>query len=158
MNTSINHILFFVAIVLLGIAEIRYNSLSGASVVFGGAVLLALADASWLAVSVFLVVIWGLAQSWPDVMIMLALFHPNAWPIILTGTGVRHGLVGRDYLLTAGVLALVYPWPALVMSFVSLDLWRLWWSKRRQSTQVSALPGMLLGLGLFVAMNLLGIV
>ena len=158
MNIDINYVLFFIALALLSLVEIRYNNLSGAAVVFGGAVLMALVNASWLAIAVSLSNVWGPVRSWPDTMLLPALFHPNAWPIILTGTGVRHGLVGSNNLLVVGVLALVYPWPALVMSFVSLDLWRLWWSKRKQSTQIAALPGMLLGLGLFVVMNLFGIV
>jgi len=38
MNIDINYVLFFIALALLSLVEIRYNNLSGAAVVFGGAV------------------------------------------------------------------------------------------------------------------------
>ncbi|MFH1632821.1 MAG: hypothetical protein ABIG63_02270, partial [Chloroflexota bacterium] len=83
--------------------------------------------------------------SWPGFLVWPLLFVPSAWPVLLTGYGVRAGVIGRADLLAAGALAVLFPWPALIFSFVGLELWRRWWTSRRAGL-VPALPGMFLGL------------
>ncbi len=151
------YVLFFVATALAGLAELRYRNSAGIVVIFAAALFAAAVSACWLAISVALAVAWGASRSWPDALLLPVLFQPNAWPIVLTGTGVRHGMVDFGSLLLVGSLALAYPWQALVMSLVSLDLWRSWWSRTGRGRCVPALPGLLAGIGIFLVANLFGV-
>ena len=143
------NILSVFAFSLLSLADLRYRTVPAIEVFFLGALLLAVPINPVNSLLVVLAVAWGWVRSWPGFLVWPLLFAPSAWPVLLTGYGVRAGVIGRADLLAAGALAVLFPWPALVFSFVGLELWRRWWTSRRAG-MVPALPGMLLGLLIYV--------
>ena len=142
-------ILSVCAFALLSLADLRYRTVPAIEVFFLGVLLLAIPANPINSFLVVLAVFWGLIRSWPGVLVWPMLFVPSAWPVLLIGYGVRVGVVGRADLLAAGALAVLFPWPALIFSFVGLELWRRWWTSRRAGL-VPALPGMFLGLSVYL--------
>ena len=138
-------ILSVFAFSLLSLADLRYRTAPAIEVFFLGALLLGTPANPINSVMIVLAVAWGWVNSWPGFLVWPLLFIPSAWPVLLMGYGVRAGVIGRADLLAEGALAVLFPWPALILSFVGLELWRRWWTSRRAGL-VPALPGMLLGL------------
>jgi len=152
------HLLFIVVFFVLSIADLRYRVLPGIQVVFWGAVLISVPDSPLMSLAVVLAVGWGWLNACPNAVMLPLLLYPASWPVLLTGTGVRRGIIGRGDLLAAGSLALIFPWQALITAFVSVEVWRRWWAKRYQSEYVPALPGMLLGICVYAAAGVFGVV
>lgn len=142
---------------LLSLADLRCRVVPGVEIVFLGVVLVALPDNPWAVCAVVLAVGWGWmpvqrfsgGRTWPNALALPLLFYPPAWPVLLTGSGVRQGLVGRGDLLAAGSLALVFPWPALIPALIGLEVWQRWWVKHNHAS-FPALPGMVLGMVLYL--------
>jgi len=159
------HLIFLIIFLLLSLADLRYRVVPGVEYVFMGAVLIAAPTNPWGVCAVVLAVAWGglpvhqtsgRQVSWPNTLVLPLLFYPGAWPVLLTGSGVRKGLVGRGDLLAAGSLALVFPWPALILVLIGLEVWRRWWVRQSvrmvatsSCTSLPALPGMCLGIILY---------
>ena len=143
-------LLFVLVFLLLSILDMKYRTVPGIVVVFLGATLLALYNQPLATLIILLAVAWGWIHTWPAKAMLPLLLYPASWPVLVTGTGVREEMVGRGDLLAAGSLALVFPWPALVMSFISLEIWRRWWTSRRDDKYVPALPGMFIGICLYM--------
>jgi len=84
---------------------------------------------------------------------MLLLLYPPAWPVLLTGYGYRKGLIRRADLLAIAGLACLFPLPAVLLSLHGLELWRRVWI-RKQAGSTPALPGMLLGLAVYISIKM----
>ena len=141
-------LLFLVVFTLLSIADLHFRVLPGMEVVFLGSVAVAAPSSPWVVGAVVLTVGWGMLTNWPSLVMVPILIYPGSWPVALVGAGVRLKLVGRGDLLAAGSLAVLFPWPALILSLMSLELWRRWWSRRRKGP-VPALPGMFAGVAIY---------
>jgi hypothetical protein len=159
VNTT--HLIFIAIFLLLSVADLRYRVVPAIEFVFLGAIFISAPDNPWTVSAVVLAVAWGWLRIWPNIIVLPLLFYPGAWPVLLTGSGVRQGMVGRGDLLAAGSLALVFPWPALILSLIGLEFWRRWWVKRKTSQwrpghylSVPALPGMLIGICVYLAFGM----
>ena len=154
-------LIFLLIFLLLSLADLRYRVVPGVEIVFLGAVLIVLPDNPWVVCAVVLAVGWGWVpvhrfsggRTWPNALALPLMFYPPAWPVLLTGSGVRQGFVGRGDLLAAGSLALVFPWPALILALIGLEVWRRWWV-RRFRVAVPALPGMAAGVACYLTWTL----
>ena len=146
---STTEFLTILSFTLFSLADLHFRTAPLIEAFFLASVILTAPTNPLNVLLVVLAVGWGLIESWPGkIALVLALYPPN-WLILLTGFGVRRDLVGRADLLAAGSLACLFPWPALVLAFVSLELWRRGWA-RRHSGPVPALPGMLLGIAFYI--------
>jgi hypothetical protein len=167
VNTT--HLIFIAIFLLLSLADLRYRVVPGIEFVFLGAVFIAAPSNPWTVLAVVLAVAWGWLpvyrfssrRIWPNIIVLPLLFYPGAWPVLLIGSGVRLGMVGRGDLLAAGSLALVFPWPASVFSLIGLAIWRRWWVKRKGKmripgyySSVPALPGLLMGICLYIGITI----
>ena len=143
--------IYLVSFTLYSLVDLRTRCVPAIEAFFIAAALLAAQMNPLNTILVVMAVAWGL-RPWPNWIIWLLLLSPANWPVLLMGFGVRQSVVGKADLLAAGALACVFPWPALVLSFIGLELWRRWWVTR-QSGPVPALPGMMLGLGVYVVLQ-----
>lgn len=141
-------IIYLASFTLFSLVDLRTRCVPAIEAFFIAAALLAAPLNPLNTILVVMAIAWGL-RSWPNWIIWLLLLNPANWPVLLTGFGVRQGVIGKADLLAAGALACVFPWPAITLSFVGLELWRRWWV-RRQVGAVPALPGMMLGLGAYL--------
>lgn len=147
---SMPELLLLGAFALLSLADLRYREAPGILVVYLAALYLEAARDPLRAASVALAVIWGHWRAWPGVLAWPALLHPAAWVVMLAGYGVRMGIVGRGDLLAAGALACLFPWPAPVLAFLGVEAWRRLWVRRGLAGPLPALPGMLIGLAVYL--------
>ena len=138
-------ILIVVAFILFSLADLRYRVVPGIEVFFFSAVLLSVFTNPLGVAAVVFSVAWAWIRSWPSALIWASLFNPAAWPVLLTAFGVRRGVIGGADLWAIGGLACLFPWQAVILSLVGVELWRRWW-QRRYPGPIPALPGMLLGL------------
>ena len=99
-------------------------------------------------------VLWSLRRAWPMWLVVPALLHPASWGVVLAGAGYRQGLLGRADLLALGGLACLFEWPAPVIALLGVEVWRR--AARTPEAEVfPALPGMLLGIGIYGLWHLL---
>jgi hypothetical protein len=141
------------ALTLFSLSDLRTRLAPGIEWFFLGAVLIA-APANPLAAGMAaLAVAWGFLPGLPGWLALPLLFLPSTWPVLLTGFGVRQGVVGRADLLAIAGLACLFPWPALVLAILGLDAWRRVW-QLRQVGPVPAIPGMLLGILVYLLLKL----
>ena len=63
------------------------------------------------------------------------------------------GIIGRVDLLTISGLACLFPLPAVLLSLFGLEVWRRLWIRRQMGT-IPALPGLLLGMLVYVLMKM----
>jgi len=135
---------------LFSFADLRYRLVPAIEIFFLASLFMAAPASLPQVFAIVLVVTWGIFDSFPGFLVIPALFFPPAWLLLLTGFGVRRGLVGRADLLALAGIASLFPWTALVLSVLGVELWRRWWRKRYPSDGLSpAFPGMLLGLSVF---------
>ena len=138
--------LFAVAsFMLFSFADLRYRLVPAIEIFFVAALVLSLPDAPLQVGIILLAFAWGWLPRWPSFLALPLLFYPAAWVVLLTGYGVRHGVIGKADLLAVAGLACLFPWPALVLAALGLEGWRRFWV-RHKSGPVPALPGMLLGI------------
>jgi len=142
-------ILLIAAFVLFSLADLRYRVVPGIQVFFFGAVLLSVFSNPFGVVAIVLVVAWGSRALHPH-LVWPTLLNPVAWPVLLTGFGVRYGVIGKADLLAIGGIACIFPWQAVVLSVLGVEVWRRWWV-RYENGPVPALPGMLLGLTMYLS-------
>jgi hypothetical protein len=134
---------------LFSFADLRYRLVPAIEIFFGAALLLALPEAPIHVGIILLAFSWGWLSRWPSFLSLPLLFYPPAWVVLLTGFGVRHGMIGKADLLAVAGLACLFPWPALILAALGVEAWRRFWVWRR-SGPVPALPGMLLGILVFL--------
>ena len=135
---------------LFSFADLRYRLVPAIEIFFLASLFIAASGSLPKVLAIVLTVAWGIFASFPGFLVIPALFFPPAWILLLTGFGVRRGLIGRADLLALAGIASLFPWTAVVLSVLGVELWRKWWRKRYPSDGLSpALPGMLLGLSVF---------
>jgi hypothetical protein len=143
-----------VSFTLFSLADLRYRLVPGIELFLLGTVLLTLPANPVQTVLILLACAWGVFRNLPGFLSLPLLFYPPSWPVVLTGYGYRRGLVGRADLLAIAGIACLFPWPATLLALLGLEIWRRVWV-RRQAEPIPALPGLLLGLLVFLLARLL---
>jgi len=141
------------ALTLFSVADLRTRLVPGIEAFFLGAILISAPGNLLTTILVVLAVVWGWLSSIPGWLVLPLLFLPSTWPVLLTGFGVRQGMVGRADLLAIAGLACLFPWPALVLAMLGLEAWRRLW-RSRQGGPVPAIPGLLLGILAYLLVKL----
>jgi hypothetical protein len=141
---------------LFSCADLRYRLVPGIEVFLLGTILLTLANTPTHTILVLLACAWSILRNLSAWFIVPLLFHPPVWPVLLTGYGYRKGMVGRADLLAVSGLACLFPFPAVLLALLGLEVWRRFWI-RRQGGDIPALPGMFLGLLTYVVINLVAV-
>jgi hypothetical protein len=154
MSLTVSEYFAVTGLAIFSFADLRYRLAPGIEAFFLASVLIAAPDNPLNAALVVAALAWGSLRVLPGWFILPLLFYPPAWPVLLTGFGVRQGLVGRADLLAIAGLACLFPWPALVLALLGLEAWRRFW-RRRQDGPVPALPGLLLGILGYLLIRLL---
>jgi hypothetical protein len=143
-----------ISFTLFSFADLRYRLVPGIELFFLGAVLLTLPINPIPTGIILLACVWGIIRKAPGWFTLPLLFYPPAWPVLLTGYGYRKGIIGRADLLAISGLACLFPPPAILLSLFGLEVWRRVWI-RRQTGSIPALPGMLLGLLVYIAIRII---
>ena len=135
---------------LFSFADLRYRLVPAIEIFFLASLFIAASGSLPQVLAIVLAVAWGIFASLPGFLVIPALFFPPAWVLLLTGFGVRRGVIGKADLLALAGIASLFPWTAMVLAVLGVELWRRWWRRRYPSDGLSpALPGMLLGLSVF---------
>lgn len=139
------------SLALLSLADLRARALPGIRIFFVTAVLFGMITEPWKVLAVLLVALWGMELAtanfqprFPRLLLIPALVHPAAWPVLLTAAGTRWNLIARGDLLAIGGVACLLDGFGPLLAFMGVLFWRRFWGKG-QSKAVPALPGMLLG-------------
>jgi hypothetical protein len=130
---------------LFSYADLRYRLVPGIEIFLLGTILLTLPITPAQTVLVLLACAWSVLRNLSGWFAMPLLFYPPVWPVLLTGYGYRKGIIGRADLLAVSGLACLFPFPAVLLALLGLEVWRRLWI-RRQRGDIPALPGLLLGL------------
>jgi hypothetical protein len=133
-------------------ADLRYRLVPGIEVFLLGTILLTLPITPLQTGIVLLACLWSILCNLSGWFALPLLFYPPVWPVLLTGYGYRKGIIGRADLLAISGLACLFPLPAVLLSLFGLELWRRFWVQR-QAGSIPALPGMLMGLMIYIVMN-----
>ena len=159
-----NEIFSLASLGIFSLADLRYRTVPAAEIFFLGSVLLALrsnvstalnTSPNPLAVGIIvLAVAWGILR-WPGWMAWPLLLYPPAWIVLLTGFGVRQGVIGKSDLWVLGSLACLLPWPALILVVLGVESWRRWLRWRGKSGMLPAIPGMFLGMAAYVLLKII---
>lgn len=151
---SLSESFALVSFTLFSFADLRYRLVPGIEWFLLGTILLTFPANPLQSGLILLACGWGVLRTLPGWLAIPLLFYPPTWPVLLTGYGYRKGLIGRADLLAIAGLACLFPLPAVLLSLLGLELWRRIWI-RRQIGSIPALPGMLLGLLVFLLFRLL---
>jgi hypothetical protein len=151
---SLSESFALVSFTLFSFADLRYRLVPGIELFLLGTILITFPSNPLQSGLILLACGWGVFRNLSGWLVLPLLFYPPAWPLLLTGYGYRKGLIGRADLLAIAGLACLFPLPAVLLSLLGLELWRRVWI-RRQSGSIPALPGMLLGLLVFLLFRLL---
>jgi hypothetical protein len=143
-----------VSFTLFSFADLRYRLVPGIEIFFVGTLLLTLPANPLQTGLIVLACTWGVLRDLPGFLSLPLLFYAPAWPVLLTGYGYRHGLLGRADLLAVAGIASLFPLPAVLLSLLGLEIWRRAWIRRKDGP-IPALPGLLLGLLVFLLIRLL---
>ena len=138
---------------LFSYADLRYRLVPGIEVFLFGTILLTLPITPLQTGIVLLACLWGICRNLSGWFAFPLLFYPPVWPVLLTGYGYRKSIIGRADLLAISGLACLFPLPAVLLSLLGLELWRRLWV-RRQHGDIPALPGLLLGLIVYLLLRL----
>lgn len=138
---------------LFSYADLRYRLVPGIEIFLLGTILLTLPVTPAQTMLVLLACAWSVLRNLPGWSAIPLLFHPPVWPVLLTGYGYRKGIIGRADLLAVSGLACLFPLPAVLLALLGLELWRRLWI-RRQRGNIPALPGLFLGILLYVGLRL----
>src|SRR5574338_1226747 len=135
---------------LFSLADLRYRLVPGIELFFLGTVLLTLPATPLQTGIILLACAWGVFRNVSGWIALPLLFYPPAWPVLLTGYGYRKGIIGRADLLAISGLACLFPLPAVLLSLLGLEVWRRFWVRKKPGS-VPALPGLLVGIIIYVA-------
>ena len=134
-------------------ADLRYRLVPGIEVFLFGTILLTFPATPIQTGIVLLACLWSIFRNLSGWFAILLLFYPPVWPVLFTGYGYRKGIIGRADLLAISGLACLFPLPAVLLSLLGLELWRRLWIRRQQGN-IPALPGLLLGLIVYLLLRL----
>ena len=138
---------------LFSYADLRYRLVPGIKVFLLGTILLTFPATPIQTGIVLLACLWGVFRNLSGWFAIPLLFYPPVWPVLFTGYGYRKSIIGRADLLAISGLACLFPLPAVLLSLLGLELWRRLWV-RRQHGDIPALPGLLLGLIVYLLLRL----
>ncbi len=138
---------------LFSFADLRYRLVPGIEVFLLGTILLTFPATPIQTGIVLLACLWGVFRNLSGWFAIPLLFYPPVWPVLFTGYGYRKSIIGRADLLAISGLACLFPLPAVLLSLLGLELWRRLWV-RRQHGDIPALPGLLLGLIVYLLLRL----
>jgi hypothetical protein len=138
---------------LFSYADLRYRLVPGIEVFLFGTILLTFPATPIQTGIVLLACLWGIFRNLSGWFAIPLLFYPPVWPVLFTGYGYRKGIIGRADLLAISGLACLFPLPAVLLSLLGLELWRRLWIRRQQGN-IPALPGLLLGLIVYLLLRL----
>ena len=138
---------------LFSYADLRYRLVPGIEVFLFGTILLTFPATPIQTGIVLLACLWSIFRNLSGWFAIPLLFYPPVWPVLFTGYGYRKGIIGRADLLAISGLACLFPFPAVLLSLLGLELWRRLWV-RRQHGDIPALPGLLLGLIVYLLLRL----
>ena len=134
-------------------ADLRYRLVPGIEVFLLGTILLTFPATPIQTGLVLLACLWSIFRNLSGWFAIPLLFYPPVWPVLFTGYGYRKSIIGRADLLAISGLACLFPLPAVLLSLLGLELWRRLWV-RRQHGDIPALPGLLLGLIVYLLLRL----
>jgi len=134
-------------------ADLRYRLVPGIEVFLFGTILLTFPITPLQTGIVLLACFWGIFRNLSGWFAVPMLFYPPVWLVLLTGYGYRKAIIGRADLLAISGLACLFPLPAVLLSLFGLEVWRRFWV-RRQHGDIPALPGLLLGLIVYLLLRL----
>lgn len=134
-------------------ADLRYRLVPGIEVFLFGTILLTFPATPIQTGIVLLACLWSIFRNLSGWFAIPLLFYPPVWPVLFTGYGYRKGIIGRADLLAISGLACLFPLPAVLLSLLGLELWRRLWIRRQQGN-IPALPGLLLGLVVYLLLRL----
>ena len=134
-------------------ADLRYRLVPGIEVFLLGTILLTFPVTPIQTGIVLLACLWSIFRNLSGWFAIPLLFYPPVWPVLFTGYGYRKSIIGRADLLAISGLACLFPLPAILLSLLGLELWRRIWV-RRQKGNIPALPGLLLGLIVYLLLRL----
>lgn len=137
---------------LFSYADLRYRLVPGIEVFLLGTILLTIPITPLQTGIVLLACLWSIFRNLSGWFAVPLLFYPPVWPVLLTGYGYRKGIIGRADLLAISGLACLFPLPAVLLSLFGLELWRRFWV-RRQTGSIPAIPGLFLGLLVFIGLK-----
>ena len=138
---------------LFSYADLRYRLVPGIEVFLLGTILLTFPATPIQTGIVLMACLWGVFRNLSGWFAIPLLFYPPVWPVLFTGYGYRKSIIGRADLLAISGLACLFPLPAVLLSLLGLELWRRPWV-RRQHGDIPALPGLLLGLIVYLLLRL----
>jgi len=148
--------LSLISLMLFSLADLRYRSAPAIELFFFAAVLLAVPMVNPLHLAIVVLIVgWGYIQKFPRWLAVIMLFYPPLWPLALVAFGVRKGMIGRLDLLAMGAIASLFAWPALILSLLGMEFWRRWWVRKGKLGPVPALPGMAVGVAIFMGVRLI---
>jgi hypothetical protein len=150
---TLTEVLVFLSLGLFSYADLRYRLVPGIEFFLLGAVLLSFPSAPLRTSIILMACAWGIFQAIPKIAGLLFLFYLPAWPVLLIGYGYRKGVLGQADLLVISGLACLFPFHAILLVLLGLEVWRRVWA-RKQAGVVPALPGILSGLALFMLLRL----
>ena len=134
-------------------ADLRYRLVPGIEVFLFGTILLTFPATPIQTGIVLLACLWSIFRNLSGWFAIPLLFYPPVWPVLFTGYGYRKSIIGRADLLAISGLACLFPLPAVLLSLLGLELWRRIWVRRQQGN-IPALPGLLLGLIVYLLLRL----
>ena len=134
-------------------ADLRYRLVPGIEVFLFGTILLTFPATPIQTGIVLLACLWSIFRNLSGWFAIPLLFYPPVWPVLFTGYGYRKGIIGRADLLAISGLACLFTLPTVLLSLLGLELWRRLWV-RRQHGDIPALPGLLLGLIVYLLLRL----
>lgn len=141
-----------VSLSLFSFADLRYRLVPGIEVFLLGTILLTIPITPLQTGIILLACLWSILRDLSGWFILPLLFYPPAWPVLLTGYGYRKGIIGRADLLAISGLACLFPLTAVILSLIGLELWRRFWV-RSQTGPIPALPGMFIGLLIYIGFH-----
>jgi hypothetical protein len=130
-------------------ADLRYRLVPGIEFFLFGTILLTFPATPIQTGIVLLACLWSIFRNLSGWFAIPLLFYPPVWPVLFTGYGYRKGIIGRADLLAISGLACLFPLAAVLLSLFGLELWRRLWM-RRQTGLIPALPGMFVGLLIYI--------
>jgi len=151
---TLTEIFALVSFSIFSYADLRYRLVPGIEVFLLGTILLSFPITPLQTGIVLLACLWSIFRKLTGWLAFPLLFYPPVWTVLLTGYGYRKGIIGRADLLAISGLACLFPMSAVLSSLVGLELWRRFWIRRRTGS-IPALPGMLLGLMIYLSMRIL---
>lgn len=151
---TLNESFALASFTLFSLADLRYRLVPGIELFLLGTILLTLPATPIQTGIVLFACLWGLFRNLPSWFALSLLFYPPAWPVLLAGHGYRKGLIGRADLFAISGLACLFPLPAVLLSLFGLEVWRRIWIRRKMGL-IPALPGLLLGLLLYLGIKVI---